>query len=356
MTEATSTLALSAVPGSGETTEESLQSLKEFSRLLEESDRFARLIEKTEKYSDMVPPYILEQVQTDYRDQKGRVDEKLEAQKDGFRKAYQEHLSEKEVLDDICRKLRDRLKELRFRRVVGEYDEEDVQDEIRDLKGQLSESMERLDRMEEVLDQYVIIGFDDFVKEEESMQAEEAPSEPESAFDQTFEQEAERVVEEAPPPLPTPEEEAAEEEMNTSPGENTEEKWPEEDPVVPAPDSAYAPSAYESPQPEAGSSAYPQGYLTILDGSRKGDRVPLIPADIMLGSSPNTDVMLTDQGISESHARIFFKDRKYFIENLDVLGRSYVNGIQSKVSELNHNDVIRLGNLNLRVDFTPAGA
>jgi predicted component of type VI protein secretion system len=75
----------------------------------------------------------------------------------------------------------------------------------------------------------------------------------------------------------------------------------------------------------------------------------------MLGSSPNTDVMLTDQGISESHARIFFKDRKYCLENLDVLGRSYVNGIQSKVAELNHNDVIRLGNLNLRVDFTPAG-
>ncbi len=69
-----------------------------------------------------------------------------------------------------------------------------------------------------------------------------------------------------------------------------------------AQDSAYAPSGYEAAQPKAGSSAYPQGYLTILDGTRKGDRVPLIPADIMLGSSPNTDVMLTDQGISESHA------------------------------------------------------
>ena len=351
MTEATSTLALSEVSGSGETTEESLQSLKEFSRLLEESDRFARLIEKTEKYSDMVPPYILEQVQTDYQEQKGRVDEKLEAQKDGFRKAYQEHLSEKEVLEDICKKLRDRLKELRFRRVVGEYDEEDVQDEVRDLKAQLSESMERLDQMEEILDQYVIIGFDDLMKDEESMEADEVASEPESAYEQTFEQ-VEESVEEERPPLPMPEEEA----MNAFTTEDTGEETTEEDPAVVSQDSAYAPSGYGAAQPETGSSAYPQGYLTILDGSRKGDRVPLIPADIMLGSSPNTDVMLTDQGISESHARIFFKDRKYFLENLDVLGRSYVNGIQSKVSELNHNDVIRLGNLNLRVDFTPAGA
>ena len=101
MTEAASTLALSEVSGSGDTTEESLRHLKDFSRLLEESDRFARLIEKSEKYSDMVPPYILEQVQGDYREKKREVDEKLEGQKDGFRKAYQEHLSEKEVLETI---------------------------------------------------------------------------------------------------------------------------------------------------------------------------------------------------------------------------------------------------------------
>lgn len=324
MTEAASQLALSEVSGSGDTTEASLRSLKDFSRLLEEADRFARLVEKTQKYSDMVPPYILEQVQEDYRKQKREVDAKLEAQKDGFRQAYEEHLSEKEVLEDICKKLRDRIKELRFRRIVGEYEEDDVQDEVRDLKGQLSESMERIDQMEEILDQYVIIGFDDLMEQE-------------SAEEEEFEQ-VDEPEEEEETPLPMLEEEEEQSPVYTS-----------------AQDSAYAPSGYEASRPKTSSSAYPQGYLTILDGTRKGDRVPLIPADIMLGSSPNTDVMLTDQGISESHARIFFKDRKYCLENLDVLGRSYVNGIQSKVAELNHNDVIRLGNLNLRVDFTPAG-
>jgi hypothetical protein len=324
MTEAASQLALSEVSGSGDTTEASLRSLKDFSRLLEESDRFARLVEKTQKYSDMVPPYILEQVQEDYRKQKREVDAKLEAQKDGFRQAYEEHLSEKEVLEDICKKLRDRIKELRFRRIVGEYEEDDVQDEVRDLKGQLSESMERIDQMEEILDQYVIIGFDDLMEQE-------------SAEEEEFEQ-VDEPEEEEETPLPMLEEEEEQSPVYTS-----------------AQDSAYTPSGDEAARPKTSSSAYPQGYLTILDGTRKGDRVPLIPADIMLGSSPNTDVMLTDQGISESHARIFFKDRKYCLENLDVLGRSYVNGIQSKVAELNHNDVIRLGNLNLRVDFTPAG-
>jgi ribosome-associated toxin RatA of RatAB toxin-antitoxin module len=338
MTEAASQLALSEVSGSGDTTEASLRSLKDFSRLLEEADRFARLVEKTQKYSDMVPPYILEQVQEDYRKQKREVDAKLEAQKDGFRQAYEEHLSEKEVLEDICKKLRDRIKELRFRRIVGEYEEDDVRDEVRDLKGQLSESMERIDQMEEILDQYVIIGFDDLM-EQESAEEEEAAHEQE-----------EEPEEEEETPLPM-----LEEDLTDFASEEAEEEEEQSPVYTSARDSAYAPRGYEAAQPKAGSSAYPQGYLTILDGTRKGDRVPLIPADIMLGSSPNTDVMLTDQGISESHARIFFKDRKYHLENLDVLGRSYVNGIQSKVAELNHNDVIRLGNLNLRVDFTPAG-
>jgi hypothetical protein len=348
MTEAASTLALSEVSGSVDSTQESLQSLKDFSRLLEEADRFARLIEKTEKYCDMVPPYILEQVQSDYREQKREIDEKLEAQKEGFRTAYQEHLSEKEVLESICQKLRDRLKELRFRRIVGEFEEDEVQDEIRDLKGQLSESLERLDQMEAILDQYVIIGFDDMM-EAEASETEEVSNEPEPQIEEEAE-EADEPEQEEETPLPELDEEdvnvwASGETEATEEGADTE--------TVNARDPAYAPKDYEAAQPEANASSYPQGYLTILDGSRKGDRVPLIPADIMLGSSPNTDVMLTDQGISESHARIFFKDRKYFLENLDVLGRSYVNGIQSKVSELNHNDVIRLGNLNLRVDFTP---
>jgi hypothetical protein len=347
MTEAASTLALSEVSGSGDTTEESLRSLKEFSRLLEESDRFARLIERTQRYSDMVPPNILRQVQGNYREQKGEVDAKLEAQKDGFRKAYLEHLSEKEGLEDSCEKLRERIKGLRFRRIVGEYEEDDVQDVIRDLKRQLSESMERIDHMEEILDQYVIIGFDD-ITGQESTEKEEVSCQQESACEEKFEQVDEPAEEEASLPM-------LEEGLTDFASEEAQEQDEEESPVYEIPqDSAYAPSGYEAAEPEAGSSSYPQGYLTVLDGTRKGDRIPLIPADIMLGSSPNTDVMLTDPGISDSHARIFFKDRKYLLENLDVLGRSYVNGIQSKVSELNHNDVIRLGNLNLRVDFTPA--
>jgi hypothetical protein len=344
MTEAASTLALSEVSGSADTTEESLQSLKDFARLLEESDRFGRLIEKSQKYSDMVPPYILEQVQADYREQKKGVDAKLEGQKEEFRKAYEEHLSEKQVLKNICQKLRDRIKELRFRRVVGEYDEEDVQDEVRDLKRQLSESIERLDQREEIIDQYVIIGFDDMIEQEDSVEADDHPPPEESSYEEEPGQEEDEYEEEEETPLPMLEEDG----MDASAEEEEEDSE-----YASFQASEYVTNDSHGAQPEAGSSSYPQGYLTILDGSRKGDRVPLIPADIMLGSSPNTDVMLTDQGISESHARIFFKDRKYFVENLDVLGRSYVNGIQSKVAELNHNDVIRLGNLNLRVDFTP---
>jgi hypothetical protein len=203
--------------------------------------------------------------------------------------------------------------------------------------------------MEEIIDQYVIIGFDKMIEQEDVVETDESAVEEESLYEQQPENQEEVSQQEEETPLSM-----VEEESSGIWGELEKEGEPSQEPTnsVDA-ESEYVIEEVSTAQPDPDSSAYLQGYLTILDGSRKGDRVPLIPTDIMLGSSPNTDVMLTDQGIAESHARIYFKDRKYCLENLDVLGRSYVNGIQSKVVELNHNDVIRLGNLNLRVDFTP---
>ncbi len=340
MTEAASSAALSEVSRALDVSEESLEGLKAFSRLLEESERFSHLLGKTEKYRKMVPDYILEQVQEDYRKKKEEIDAKLEAQKEDFRRAYQEHLSEKEVLEQICARLRDRLKEIRFRMVVGEYEEEDVREESRDLRRQLAENMERLEKMEEILDQYIVIDADGLTGESSPEPAEPPPA-PER--EEGVEAAAQAPAEQEPFPPPRQEEDIS-----------REGAWGEAAEAAEAEPAPVQESQEEAPPPAE--STYTQGYLTILDGSRKGDRVPLIPTDITLGNSPNTDVMLTDQGIAETHARIFYRDRKYFLENMDVLGRTYVNGIQAKVTELNHNDVVRLGSLNLRVDFSPVSA
>ena len=71
-----------------------------------------------------------------------------------------------------------------------------------------------------------------------------------------------------------------------------------------------------------------------------------------MGSSPGIDIRLSDAGIANFHARILYKERKHFLENLDGMGRSYVNGVQaSAVVELKDGDVVRLGDIKMQVEY-----
>ena len=137
-------------------------------------------------------------------------------------------------------------------------------------------------------------------------------------------------------------------------------------PVVHCPPSV----SFGSPQPQAGldsgavagrtgshaaTSEYVTGYLVALEGSRQGERFPMISSNITLGSSPGIDIRLSDAGIANFHARILYKERKHFLENLDGMGRSYVNGVQARaVVELKDGDVVRLGDIKMQVEYASA--
>ena len=83
----------------------------------------------------------------------------------------------------------------------------------------------------------------------------------------------------------------------------------------------------------------------------------MISSNITLGSSPGIDIRLSDSGIANFHARILYKDRKHFLENLDGRGRSFVNGVQaSDIVELKEGDVIRLGDIKMQVEYASAQA
>jgi hypothetical protein len=102
-------------------------------------------------------------------------------------------------------------------------------------------------------------------------------------------------------------------------------------------------------------SEFVTGYLVALEGSRKGERFPMISSNITLGNSPGIDIRLSDSGIASFHARILYKERKHFLENLDSMGRSFVNGVQaSEVVELKDGDVVRLGDIKMQVEYASA--
>jgi pSer/pThr/pTyr-binding forkhead associated (FHA) protein len=89
-----------------------------------------------------------------------------------------------------------------------------------------------------------------------------------------------------------------------------------------------------------------------MGGSRLGQRFPLLCSNITLGSSPGCDIRLSDPGIKNFHAQIHFKGRKHYLENLDSMGCSFVNGTQGSQMELKDGDIIRLADVKFQVEYS----
>lgn len=317
-------------PGDSDMGEEFLRALKSYSRLLEKYHRLSDLLRRTEEYREMVPAEVFENVHQDYRKRKAEIEESLERAKGDFSQALTATLAEKRELQEKARRGSHRLKELKFRRILGEYSEEEIEEECRQLRKELGQYAERLNWLEEVLDLYAhTVARKDL----------EALEEPQPSWSQPV---VEKVPEEAafspaPEPEPAPVETCAEAEAQ--PPEN-------------APAEAAAAESESRMLGQLAHSSYVHGYLVPMDGSRKGQRFPLLAGTITLGSGPGTDIVLQEPGVAKSHARIVYQDRRYMLENLDMLGRTYVNGIQCKASELREGDVIRLGEVKMRVVFS----
>ena len=93
------------------------------------------------------------------------------------------------------------------------------------------------------------------------------------------------------------------------------------------------------------------GYLVALDGSRKGERFPLVSSEIKVGSSPEIDIRLADAGIARLHARIVYKDQRHYIETIEESGSCHVNGVQTDRAELKDGDVLSLGKVKMQIEY-----
>lgn len=320
----------------GEHVEDPLKGLREYHRLLEKSQRVSYLLEKTEECRNMVPPGIHQSVREDYKKRKREIDKVVEQERQACIAVYQEKFSEKEKVQGSYQQLSDRLKELKFRYLLGEYGEEEIEEECNNLRRQLMEYVQRLSWLEEVLNLYVhTFGLDNLISEKDAREtAAPSPTEEEPLGERG--ENAAAFLSSMPPV-----EVGA---GNTQSGQISEPIGKAD--ALAADGSAGSTSAEQKPQ-----ASYARGSLILLEGNRKGERFPLISGDITLGSASGNDFVLGELGVAKSHARVLYKDRKFVLENQDILGRTYVNGMQAKSAELNDGDVISLGEVKMRVEL-----
>jgi hypothetical protein len=326
--------------------EDHLKAADAFLELLNNAQRLSMLIENAERVRDTVRPHIYERVKADYLRQKEETQRRIEQERAVLLIHAQNYTTELDTLRTALDEKTDRLEELEFRQRAGEYPEQEIADQRNALQRQVSEHAKRISWLTEIVDRYTKIGI------AQDLEPGGHPAQPEGQY----------------PGIDVPCEDAATDHMDDhtfAADEQTctflvvteQAETQEEVPVIICPETLNATDqmAYSSaPKPQAGKASSPNhvgGYITALEGTRKGDRFPLICSNISLGSSPGIDIRLNDPGVANFHARIVYKERRYYLENFDSMGRCYVNGVHSGYTELKDGDILRIGEIKLRVDF-----
>jgi two-component system cell cycle response regulator len=83
--------------------------------------------------------------------------------------------------------------------------------------------------------------------------------------------------------------------------------------------------------------------LVRMDETHAGQVTPANGPGVRIGRHPTSSLVVDDEGISRSHARIFCKGETYFIEDLKSSNGTYVNGVRVESIELADGSMIQLG-------------
>jgi FHA domain len=86
----------------------------------------------------------------------------------------------------------------------------------------------------------------------------------------------------------------------------------------------------------------------IIFNSKSGKQVLNIRKPIVIiGRDPQNDIVLHDQQVSRKHAKIYYSERKFIIEDLGSRNGTYVNQARIKKMEIQKGDSIEIGAIKL---------
>lgn len=90
-----------------------------------------------------------------------------------------------------------------------------------------------------------------------------------------------------------------------------------------------------------------RAYLEIIGFGEKSKVIELGEGEIIIGRIPECEIQLSAEDISRKHARLFFHNEEYHIEDLGSTNGTYVNGIKIVKCALRSNDHINIGGVKI---------
>ena len=90
-------------------------------------------------------------------------------------------------------------------------------------------------------------------------------------------------------------------------------------------------------------------YLTVIEGDLKGKSFDITGIGTYTIGRRDCDVVLDDEKVSRKHASIIIVQAdKYSVQDLASRNGTFVNGVRLTRRNIQHNDLIRIGNCTLR--------
>jgi pSer/pThr/pTyr-binding forkhead associated (FHA) protein len=90
--------------------------------------------------------------------------------------------------------------------------------------------------------------------------------------------------------------------------------------------------------------------LIGLSGEAAGRVVPLAEG-LIIGRASTCHLRLTDLSVSRQHARLRYSQGRWYIQDMNSAGGTYVNGIRTSAAVLNNGDCIRIGSTEFEFRF-----
>ncbi|MBN2184713.1 MAG: FHA domain-containing protein [Candidatus Krumholzibacteriota bacterium] len=91
--------------------------------------------------------------------------------------------------------------------------------------------------------------------------------------------------------------------------------------------------------------------LEITNGCFSGLKIEISKKSTLLGSSVDCDICLDHSFVSPEHAQIINENGSYFLEDLNSRHGTNLNGKEIHKIKINNNDLIGIGNYELRFRF-----
>jgi type III secretion system (T3SS) inner membrane Yop/YscD-like protein len=92
------------------------------------------------------------------------------------------------------------------------------------------------------------------------------------------------------------------------------------------------------------------GWLVAMSGEQKGEDFRVREGQNILGTSPDADIVVKDDTVTDRHASIRCKDGKCILSDLDSTNGTYLNDGKEAIAreDLKDNDIIRIGEVTFK--------